>query len=720
MKAFYLKAELKDLQKRYLRRWLIDRDGFLDTDTIEDMLEDPTIQLARAYGTYPIIAQPWAIECDNEKIADFLTEQTERFYNQLTERAILNAPDFGNSAAELVWGRDGAYFIIDAILEAANNSADVVVDAEDNQIGLRFEGETETTPMIKALWFVWEYTYQTVYGKQLGKPAYKDWFAKLLIKMYETRYFERKAIPPPVIKYPPNPKVDVATGVTTDENRASAISVVDDINSDSGIVVAQPMLNPDGTTPLGWDIDELQLSDRSSSFDEPIKARNREILRGYLIPDRLVTSDSGAGTYAEQNGQKTLYFYILQRVMNYFENAIKRQFLDKLRHVNFGVNSPEAHFRYSPLVDDRRKLFEKMFEIMLQTRQASVDMKRVFEELAIDGDIVQDVQVQVSPQTPQGNFENPVKKKDSMMFANPVSIEQESKIIDRQHKLESYWNGQSPALYESAYDPIHKYFKKIAKKAFSGTKIKKLPKNLVSQLAIDYKPLQISTYLVGRRVPRSSAEQRFASGFDFSIGNKKPEQAIAFLRGKDPMPIEAYRQLDAAGKAHAFSTAILEQDYMIAEFQKAVTDALESGQSFAEFKSYIDTGFMENSGIVVDPLKAYHLQTVYRTNLQSAYLAGQWGSIEELSDVFTHLQYSAILDERTRPDHAAQDGKVYPTNHAFWNDWYPSNGYNCRCGVIELMDNELSGLKVSNTISGKPDEGFAGNVGQSWLTQGEL
>jgi hypothetical protein len=40
-----------------------------------------------------------------------------------------------------------------------------------------------------------------------------------------------------------------------------------------------------------------------------------------------------------------------------------------------------------------------------------------------------------------------------------------------------------------------------------------------------------------------------------------------------------------------------------------------------------------------------------------------------------------VLDDRTRPQHAALDGLILPASHEFWDEHYPPWGFNCRCTV---------------------------------------
>ena len=70
----------------------------------------------------------------------------------------------------------------------------------------------------------------------------------------------------------------------------------------------------------------------------------------------------------------------------------------------------------------------------------------------------------------------------------------------------------------------------------------------------------------------------------------------------------------------------------------------------------------------------WRLQTIYRTNLQTAYMAGRFQSQLENIDDRPYWQYVAILDGRTRPSHRAMNGKVFRYDDPFWGSFYPHRG----------------------------------------------
>jgi len=80
------------------------------------------------------------------------------------------------------------------------------------------------------------------------------------------------------------------------------------------------------------------------------------------------------------------------------------------------------------------------------------------------------------------------------------------------------------------------------------------------------------------------------------------------------------------------------------------------------------------------------LYTEQNTAGKTANSINEWNAIEEQKDLFGLLEYSAILDDRTREDHRALDGTVRPVDDPFWDDFMPPNGYNCRCLLVPTIE----------------------------------
>ena len=77
------------------------------------------------------------------------------------------------------------------------------------------------------------------------------------------------------------------------------------------------------------------------------------------------------------------------------------------------------------------------------------------------------------------------------------------------------------------------------------------------------------------------------------------------------------------------------------------------------------------------------LRAEYNFAQASANAASQWERFEEDGDRY-NLQYRTAHDARVRPEHAALDRVTLPPSDPFWSEYYPPNGWGCRCTVVQV------------------------------------
>ncbi len=210
----------------------------------------------------------------------------------------------------------------------------------------------------------------------------------------------------------------------------------------------------------------------------------------------------------------------------------------------------------------------------------------------------------------------------------------------------------------------------------------------------------------------------------------KPEKAIEYWKTRRPLTAKELKALEEEARSRAFAVAGITKRRQLATVHKAIGKALEEGKTLADFKKEI-------APIIKDQKwPAWRVETIFRTNMASAYAAGAWAEIQANKDAFPYLEYLAVGDEATRPSHAVLHGKVYPIDHEFWQQHYPPNGFGCRCDTapVSRFRAESKGLKVETEMPGQmiyrgvegqapivvnmpgADKGFRGNAGQGWLT----
>ncbi len=180
------------------------------------------------------------------------------------------------------------------------------------------------------------------------------------------------------------------------------------------------------------------------------------------------------------------------------------------------------------------------------------------------------------------------------------------------------------------------------------------------------------------------------------------EAAAAFWKDKVILGPGEFNRLSDQAKIRAFAVAGIAKGDELTTVFNSIQRAIEKGISFSEFKKDCAKVF-ERRGWTGK--RDFRVQNIFRTNIQTAYNSGRWQQQKKQAGTFPYLQYSAINDTRTRKTHLALDGLVFPIDHPFWDDWYPPNGFRCRCTTLSLTKRQIErrGLKVqTENPTGKP------------------
>tara|TARA_R110002012_G_scaffold246290_2_gene421803 strand:+ start:1994 stop:3055 length:1062 start_codon:yes stop_codon:yes gene_type:complete len=207
-----------------------------------------------------------------------------------------------------------------------------------------------------------------------------------------------------------------------------------------------------------------------------------------------------------------------------------------------------------------------------------------------------------------------------------------------------------------------------------------------------------------------------------------PREAIQQIAGKKETITWDWNELVGNMHNNAFTVAKMTSVDLLRDVKTAIKSAIAQGLSGPEFKKHLESRLRiagwwgkqtrvnpktgKSSTVVLGT--PHRINTIFRTNTQSAYMAGMWRRFYDNRAARPYLEYVAILDGSTRPTHREINGFIAPITAAIWKVIFPPNGFNCRCRTRALTEKQAKQRGKKGLVpipSTFPDNGFAGNPG---------
>lgn len=94
--------------------------------------------------------------------------------------------------------------------------------------------------------------------------------------------------------------------------------------------------------------------------------------------------------------------------------------------------------------------------------------------------------------------------------------------------------------------------------------------------------------------------------------------------------------------------------------------------------------FLNDVRKIDETYNSNYLRAEYNFVQASAEMAAKWEKFMEDGDHY-YLQYRTQHDDKVRPEHASLDRITLPPTDSFWESYYPPNGWNCRCTVVQVL-----------------------------------
>lgn len=199
----------------------------------------------------------------------------------------------------------------------------------------------------------------------------------------------------------------------------------------------------------------------------------------------------------------------------------------------------------------------------------------------------------------------------------------------------------------------------------------------------------------------------------FAAFDQEPKKAIELLKKQGiDITVRTFEDMMLDAEKRSFVLAKVMQADILQDVKDALEKAMEDGVSFGDFKkSFREVlqrrGWEGKADEGSKTLNApWRIETIYRTNLQSALQAGRYLGQLAVKDTRPYLQYYSVVDNRTSPVCLGLDGRVERIDSDFWNTYYPPNHFRCRARTATLSEKDLERMGIA-VMTDKDKESIA-------------
>jgi SPP1 gp7 family putative phage head morphogenesis protein len=189
-------------------------------------------------------------------------------------------------------------------------------------------------------------------------------------------------------------------------------------------------------------------------------------------------------------------------------------------------------------------------------------------------------------------------------------------------------------------------------------------------------------------------------------GLKDADAAAAWFRARVPMTDSEHAELDDRAQSRAFSVAGAAQLRLVADVWDSIDAAIEQGTTLEDFADEVGDKLYAAWG-GEDP---WRLETIFRTNVQSAYSAGRYFEMNEpaVKKMRPFWRFDAIMDDATTDICADAEGVTLDADDPFWATHTPPLHFNCRSAIVSLATDDVAEGDLTGDTSHAPEaqDGF--------------
>lgn len=170
-------------------------------------------------------------------------------------------------------------------------------------------------------------------------------------------------------------------------------------------------------------------------------------------------------------------------------------------------------------------------------------------------------------------------------------------------------------------------------------------------------------------------------GASLEIGILASEEAQDFIETHSSVLNGSFRQVEMS---EAMRKRLERSNYVFSglktfhELNEAFPSLLDENGNRKTFER-----FLNDVRKIDETYNSNYLRAEFNFVQASAEMAAKWERFMQDGDRY-YLQYRTAGDAKVRPTHAEMAGITLPASDPFWEEFYPPNGWGCRCSVVQV------------------------------------
>lgn len=381
--------------------------------TLEDfrvMRDHYQINSSLTLLTFMLHQIDWEIECEDQKIADFIDENLRAVWTRLI-RALSQAFWAGYSPTVIEYENNVQNRKIEI-----NKFKDLVPEdcrvnwkktkgyAPPNTIppniylydGIKQRGITTPIATENTLWYPLLMENGDYYGKKLLRAAFPAWFFSMLIHLFSNRYFERFGEPLPI------GRADFEAQVTINGENVSGRDAMAQMLQQirNRAVAVLPSDRDPETKEFDFDIEYLESQMRGADFERYLSRLDEEMSLALFTPILLFrTGQSGSYNLGVTHHQT--YLSSLNAIAGDMKEYIDRFVVERLKAINFSPNAPRAQWVPRKMGRDNVETLRAITQGLLAKDKIKFDYDELGQALGMSVSEVKEVKQDIDPLTGQ-------------------------------------------------------------------------------------------------------------------------------------------------------------------------------------------------------------------------------------------------------------------------------------------------------------------------------